>query len=817
MQHFGNQHRTKRFIKTHRKTSTLNFGDMWHGTKQHAVCSGLTWKFGVLTVFLLSCSFSLIAQQNYDDYVMKIKRAHSSLIIDGKIDEESWKQAEPVRNFYQHYPLDSIAGRSQMEVRATYDDRYLYFSFVCLEPQKAEYLMQSLRRDFDPANTDGILVIIDPLGTKNTGFGFGISPAGVQREGAISFGGLMGLDQSWDNIWITEVSKLPNGWSAEVAIPFNTLRFENNRKQWRINFARWNWSVNELVTWTRFPQNFRATSLAHTGILEWDESPAGSGVNLSVVPSVVGSITRDYTKNNPTTFNHNLGTDIKYGVTSSLNLDITINPDFSNVNADRQITNLERFSIFFPEQRQFFIENSDVFSSFGFSSIRPFFSRKIGLLGGSLISIPVGARLSGNVNQDLRIGLMTIQTARTDTTNGKTIIVEPQNYTVAAAQYRVLDRSNFGVIFANRQGNNFGHKPSDHPEYNENNFSQNDGNNFNRTLGFDFNYGSSDGLWNGKIFYHHNFTPQSKPGQFATATWLSYGTPGFNFNWNHEYIGENYNPEIGFVRRTGVFRLQPNVEFRLFPQDRSVVNMYGFGSEFDMYMRSTAIDRIFHSEDGSYNPPQDRSTLLDRSTFAWFFMEFSNTSNFNIWGGQIFTKLMDPWDVTGLDETPLPAGDYNFWRIGAEYSSDKRNAFTLSAGVNGGAYFVGNSTRLYTNVNYRFQPFGSINVSVQQDYLTLPLEYQGKPLRSANFTLIATQLDITPTRNIFFTTFVQYNTQASNVNVNSRLQWRFAPMSDVFLVYTDNYGITPLQEQFMPTISIKNRGLALKLTYWLNV
>jgi hypothetical protein len=715
------------------------------------------------------------AQQaiDYDKYVLRINRAIAPIILDGKVDEEAWKAAEPISNFVQHFPLDSTLAQSQVQVRAAYDDTYIYFSFVCPDSSSGDAFVQSLRRDFDPGGNDGVAVFLDPLNTKITGFGFGVTPNGVQREGFIAHGGAFGVDHSWDNIWISESYKGQGFWSAELAIPFKSIRFESNRKHWRVNFARWNWKLNELATWTQFPLNFRAASLAHTGILEWDTPPHNSGFNLSIIPSVTGIVSQNYADGSAMKPSSNIGADLKYSITPSLNLDVTILPDFSNVNVDRQITNLDRFSIFFPEQRQFFIENSDLFSSFGFSRARPFFSRRIGLHDGKSLAIPFGARLSGNLTQDLRVGLMNIQTNASNEAG-----TSAQNYTVAAAQYRVLERSNVALIFVNRQGDNFGGRV---------------GNNFNRTLGGDFNYASADGAWQGKVFYHHLFTPETRPGQFASAGWLRYNTPNVDVSWNHEIIGEHYVPEVGFTPRKGIVRFQPNFSYTFLPTDRSVLNQHGVGGEFDVYLNNRTLD------------------VLDRSTFVWYFFNFANTAGVSFFGGEIFTRLTEPFDVTGLAQTPLPKGEYRYWRTGFDINSDRRQPLTFSAFCYGGGYFNGNSMRFGGSINYRFQPFGSVNVNIQQDNINLPSEYN-----SARFTLIGTQVEFTPTRDVFLTTFVQYNTQIQNMNVNSRLQWRFAPMSDLFLVYTDNYGITPLDARWLPDFTIRNRGIALKITYWFN-
>jgi hypothetical protein len=705
----------------------------------------------------------------FDNYVLRITRASTSVVIDGVISEEAWAKASYIDNFFQHYPTDSLPAQSQVQVRALYDDDYLYFAITCFDSTAGSYFFQSLRRDFGANESDGVMIILDPLSTGQNGFGFRVSPLGVQAEGFVANGGNFGMDLSWDNVWFSETQTLSDRWTAEIAVPFRSIRFEGGRKRWRMNVVRWDWGRNELSTWTRFPINFNSFSLAHTGVLEWDAAPQARGLNMSIIPSAVAIVNHNHQGDNEPRLNWNFGGDLKWALTPSLNLDLTVMPDFSNVNVDRQVTNLERFSIFFPEQRQFFIENSDLFAQYGFSRIRPFFSRKIGLSDGQNVPIPIGARLSGNIDDNWRVGLMTIQTAAIAESNTAT-----QNYSVAAVQRRLFGRSNIGMIFVNRQGENF---------------NQEVGNDFNRTLGMDFNLLSNDGVWMGKLFYHQNFTPKAQDDQFATAGWLRYSVPGMEINWNHEYIGSNYNPEVGFVPRTGVWRAQPNFNQTFYPDDRSVVNEHGWGVESDLYFDNSG-----------------RFTPLDRASFAWYYVSFANTMFVSAFVGEIFTKLTFPFDATGLGDASraLPIGDYHYYRYGFEFGSDRRAPFNVSASLRSGGYFNGSSLRYNAAATYRFQPFGSIAVNFQQDRITLP-----QPYNSALLTLMSAQLDITPTRELFFTAILQYNTQINNVNLNARMQWRFAPMSDVFLVYTDNYDAALWQ--------IRNRGVALKITYWLNV
>lgn len=231
-----------------------------------------------------------------------------------------------------------------------------------------------------------------------------------------------------------------------MKIPFKTIRYKYGINNWGINFSRSDQSINEISVWNKVPFNFSVSSLAFTGILVWDTPPKKPGVNISLIPYAIGGINRDNLKDE-TRWLYKVGGDAKIAITSSLNLDITGNPDFSQVDVDRQVTNLTRFSLFFPEQGQFFLENSDLFARFGFTKICPFFSRRIGLFNGEKVPIIAGARLSGKINRKVRIGAMNIQTAGSSKLN-----IEAQNYSVGALQWQAFGRSSFGLIFVNRQG-----------------------------------------------------------------------------------------------------------------------------------------------------------------------------------------------------------------------------------------------------------------------------------------------------------------------------------------------------------------------------
>jgi hypothetical protein len=325
----------------------------------------------LLLFIFLTLNFSLMAKVKETPF-LNIRKTEEKIKLDGILDEKTWEFVQKADNFVQQFPFDSSYALSRTEVMVTYDDNFLYIAARCFDEIDGDYIIQSLKRDFDYAKNDAFSVYIDPFNDLTNGFCFSLNPLNVQREGSIQYGGGMGINNSWDNTWYSEVTRSKEGWYLEMAIPFKTLRFNENNKVWRINFSRNDLKRNEGSSWVSIPRNFSISSLAFTAEMHWDENPPVNGNNISVIPYGITTMTSDYL--NDTTFiKPNIGVDAKIAVNSSMNLDITINPDFAQVEVDRQVTNLSRFSLFFPERRNFFIENSDLFERCGFRQIRPFF------------------------------------------------------------------------------------------------------------------------------------------------------------------------------------------------------------------------------------------------------------------------------------------------------------------------------------------------------------------------------------------------------------------------------------------------------------
>lgn len=731
--------------------------------------------FITLTIFVLQTP--LFAAFPIDEQPPIIaKKTLQPITLDGNLDEAAWFAGTPATDFWENFPTDSLRATLKTEVYFTYDDDHLYIAAKCFSPVN-EYVVPSLRRDFRAGGSDNITFIFDSFNDRTNGFVFGTNPFGILREALLS-NGCQDFDTDWNDSWDNKwkgTAKIHDGyWTCELAIPFTTLRFKAGATEWRFNCYRFDTQSNTRVIWNRVPQNQLIANLAFTGRLLFEEPLQTGGSSVSIIPYVTGNMAQDFEEGEKApNFSSNIGGDAKIALTPGLNLDLTVNPDFSQVEVDEQVINVDRFEIFFPERRQFFLENADLFGSFGDSEINPFFSRRIGVSRdtstGQNIANPIlfGARLSGKLDNNWRVGLLNMQTAKDEDND-----LPSFNYTVAALQRKVSTRSNIGAIFVNKQTFENLEKGSAAER-------------FNRVVGLDYNLASADNRWTGKTFYHQNITPSKDQEQAAHGTNLEYRVNKFSVSWQHYWVGKNYAPAVGFVPRNNFFAIGPQAQLYFYPRGK-VLNQHSIGLEYNALWTP-----------GSGN--------TDRSIELSWEAQFSNTAELYAEITNEYVYLLNDFDPTRSGATPLPGQTgYNFTYAFLSYRSDQRPKFSFNVQPFGGEFANGYRYGLSGAFTYRFQPYGLIALSYDYSYIDLP-----KPYAQTSLFLIGPRIDVTFTKSLFLTTFIQYNDQIDNVNINARLQWRFAPVSDFFLVYTDNYAGTDF--------TVKNRAVVAKLTYWLNL
>lgn len=698
----------------------------------------------------------------------------SPIVIDGKLDESAWSTCEIVNGFTEYFPVDTIPAKAATEIRLTFDETFLYIGAKMHNLGPRKYITPSLRRDFRGEANDAIVFTLDPFQDNTNAFQFGVNPFGVQREGLVANGGNTTTDLSlfWDNIWYAEATIQADSWTAELAIPFKSIRYSEGDSIWNINVYRIDSEYGERSTLTPIPRNYPIISLAFMKKLFWAAAPPKPKGNISLIPYLAGAYNKNFLDNTDAEYKGDLGGDAKIGLGPAMNLDVTINPDFSQVEVDQQVTNLDRFEIFFPERRQFFLENADLFADFGVERMRPFFSRRIGVAIDTSTgvnvqnSLPLGVRLSGKVGNNVRVGLLNVFAAG-DETRG----ISATNFNVAAIQRKVFSRSNVGMILINKDVLN----------QDENSTS----NAYNRVLGLDYNLASKDNKWNGKFFIHKSFEPGNPKDSYALTGRMEYNTYRWNIFGISQVIGANYNPEVGFARRKDYRRIAPNIFYNVYPS-KGPINNIAFGLDGDVLWNPT------------YGITDYDLNLVSE-------IKFTNTALLNIRARRDYTFLFDAFDPTNTDGEELKAGsDYTYYNLRTTYVSDARKRIYTLLESQIGEYFNGNIVNISGQLNYRIQPLAIISLNANLTHIRLP-----QPYSDANLILLGPRFDFTFSRKLFFTTFIQYNNQIDNLNINSRLQWRFKPVSDLFIVYTDNY--------FPESFASKSRALVLKLTYWFNV
>ncbi|HZB13347.1 MAG TPA: DUF5916 domain-containing protein [Chryseolinea sp.] len=741
-------------------------------------------KHFTLTIFFGSFYFFAFTQPLPNPEINAVKSA-GKIEIDGILDEADWINANAVSGFWTNFPADTTFAKGQTVVRMLFDDQFIYIGAQCKNPaQVLRYIASSLRRDYPFDENDAFGVVLDTYSDQTNGYGFYISAYGVQREEQIFSGAT--TDGTWDAKWFSAVSYDSTSWNAEMAIPFKYLRYNENLAHWNINFVRNDIASNERSSWTHVPRNFSLPNLAYHGRVAYPQKIERLKKNYSIIPSITYSASQ--TEKEDITTNARLSLDAKISITSALNLDVTINPDFSQAEVDQVQLNITRFELEFPEKRFFFIENSDLFSEFGItmtgtSPIRPFYSRRIGLQYNTNLGLYEqsqllgGLRLSGKLNKNLRIGLMSVQTdaVETEAQDNSSVHIPGQNYSVLALQQKVFSRSNIGIILENRQGM----KPDSISDF------AFDKESYNRLVGVEYNLASPDNTWTGKAFTNFSWVNDIDKPENAHGLLLSRNTVKSSAYVGYTSASESFNPDMGFVPRRNFKNFYTEMDIKLYPKNpESKFNFIAPIGHFDIYLDSL-----------------ERKT--DHQLRYGFHITLKNTSYMYILGWHEHTKLTADFNPAQDDGPPLPAGSvYNYSAGSIYYQTDYRKNRFGSLWFKAGQYFNGTFAQFSINFNQKIQPWGTIGLNVDGNVIELP-----DPYSSNTIFAIGPKAEISFSRSLFVNTIVQYNSQNKNVGIYARLQWRFRPLSDLFIIYTNNHQTEPWLR--------RDQAFTAKLVYWL--
>ncbi|MDA9929166.1 carbohydrate binding family 9 domain-containing protein [Flavobacteriaceae bacterium] len=728
------------------------------------------------TFWFLFLALTTIAFGQNKEKEIFVKLIDQPILIDGDLSEPVWDSATENGNFQQYFPSDSILAKQQTKIKMLYDSTTLYLG-VTVYSKGNDYVIPSLQRDFRAGNNDNISFIFDTFNDGTNAFLFGTNPLGVKREALISNGGSSrdGFSTAWDVKWQGETKIYDRYYTIEMAIPLTSIKFKEGGTKWRFNSYRFDMQENETSTYSNIPQNQLIYNLAFMEEMVFEKPLGKSRTPLALIPYINGITSRDYTVHDSKS-QYKVGGDAKLAIGNGMNLDLTLNPDFSNVEVDNVVTNLTRFEISLPERRQFFVDNNDLFGNFGNSwGENPFFSRRIGLAKnkeGETIENRIigGIRLSGKLSEDWRLGLLSIQTDE-DLENE----IASNNNTVFSLQKKIFSRSNIGVFFINRE------------TFKKYEFISNQ-EKYNRVFGVDYNLASADNKWVGKFYLHHSIKPEVHDNNGARGVELFYNSKFFNFGISGNYIGEEFQSDLGFLRRKDIIMTNPFAEVVIWPK-KTKVNSHSIRINPFVFWR----------------PSLDYKNT-DFTLFSMWTTKFQNQSE---WSARMFnrytylTEDFEPSNTEGAVALPGNIG-YHYTSFELRYESDRRKVFSYSFEPGFGQFYNGHRNVIKGSLNLRLQPKVIVGLQYEYNQLRMP-----KPYSDADIWLLSPRVAVTFNKSVFWTTLIQYSNRNDNLGINSRVQWRFAPLSDLFIVYNDNYFVSDFAPKF--------RSLNLKFTYWLNI
>jgi len=669
----------------------------------------------------------------------------SEPVIDGNVlDDPAWRGATAITGFWQTQPNAGRPASQDTEVYVGYTSSALVIAVVAYDDEPLEIISTDSRRDSSLDDTDSFRVLIDGLLDRQNGYIFGTNPAGIEfdgqvtREGAGQFvpGGDNGFNLNWDAPWTVKARVSDIGWSAEMRIPFTSLRYgAGDVQEWGFNFERRIRRNNEVAYWAPLSQDRDLMRVSEAGSIDGIRPPRQR--NLQITPYVLGKVQRGREFSGTDT-DQEFGFDLKYSVTPSLTLDATYNTDFAQVEVDDQQVNLDRFSLFFPEKRPFFLENAGQFTVGDPQEVQMFFSRRIGITDGEPVPIDGGVRLSGKIGATTNVGLLYMSS---DAVEG---VVSQNNYAVARVNQELPNRSSIGLLVVNRDG--------------DGSLLGNGSDDENQTYAVDGHWGI---------------------GRNTLVSWWAAqtATPGLDgrddaFAINGEYndanwwavlgftqVGEDFNPEVGFLARDGYRKYSGRLLRRIRPQHmgkifelRPHINYRGFW-DFDGFQETgfLHVDNHWEFESG---------------------MEIHTGVNFTYEG------VKEPFEI--VDGVFIQPGEYEHTEAQLVYMGDRSAPLNFSLQTWIGGRFGGDRVTLQPTLRYRIgEKFSSEFAYVYNDF-DLPVP-GGK--FTANLGRVRLSYSFSP--KMLLQLLAQYNEQQDTVSMNLRFSWLRTANTGLYLVYNE--------------------------------
>ena len=712
-------------------------------------------------------------------------RVEDAPVVDGDVlNDPAYADATAATGFRQNKPNEEQPASDRTEVRIVYTDDTLYFGVVCYVRDPQTVIVADSRRDSSLRDTDSFQIILDTYLDQQNGFVFGTNPAGVEYDGQVtnegSGSGRMGgggggtgprgggsqqqrgsgggFNLNWDGVWQVATQTSEIGWTAEFAIPFRTLRYPTGEVQtWGVNFQRNIRNRNEESFWAPLPRQFDLNRLSLAGELQGIEVRAQR--NLKLTPYILGEAVRR-TAERTTTSTGDWGADLKYSVTPSLTLDMTYNTDFAQVEVDEQQINLDRFNLFFPEKRPFFLENAGLFSVGQPGQVEIFFSRRIGI-GESGEPIPIlgGGRLSGKIGNNTNIGFLNMQTASVNASG-----TPSQNFTVARVRQDLPNRSNIGAIVVNRQAT--GTLAGDRA--------------YNRTFAVDGRLGLGQG---GTIT---GYAAQTEtPGDVRRDTHAyrlsaNYEGERARLGLGYSEVGPNFNPEVGFYQRRGYRRMDAFIFTFFRPK-----NFMGLHELRPHARHNTLVNFLTGQHETQF-------THIDNH---W---EWENGHEIHTGMNLMKERLFEPFEI--FPDVFIPTGVYEYAETELLAQSNRGAPFGVSLRSHFGGFFGGDRVSLSPAVSMRVGE--AFNVQLRWNWNDIHL-----PSGAFVTNLGSVRVSYSFTTRLFVQALVQYNDRADLWSSNVRFGLLSDANTGLFVVYDDIQGLGSAR------LSGAGRSLTFKYSY----
>jgi len=710
------------------------------------------------------------------DTPVQVKRATATRVseppvIDGILDERVWQEANSLGDFVQAEPTEGDPASEHTDVRLLFDNKMLYVGVVCFDSEPSKIVSADSRRDSALTGQDSFQLIFDTYHDHQNGFIFGTTPVGLQYDAQVrnegetlrggppsgvggggNTGAGAGINVNWDGSWDVKTRVTETGWTAEFAIPLRTLRYGPAPQLWGVNFVRAIERKRELVYWSPVSRIYTLARLSSAGELRGLDVPAPR--DLKVTPYTIGASNRSFASAAQTHYDKtgDWGVDGKIGVTSSTTLDLTYNTDFAQVEVDEQQINLTRFNLLFPEKRPFFLENRGLFAVGRPGEIDLFFSRRIGISDdGALIPIQGGARLTGKA-RGTNIGFLDMQTERVGN-------VSANNFAAVRVSKDLQNRSGVGVIAVNRAGTG----------------SLGGNDNWNRTVGVDGKWGIHEAITL-SAFAARTQTPGVTGREHAYSTAFEFRQRKYESTLSYAEVGEDFNPEVGFLERTDGYR-QGNVTLRRHIRTPALAKLG---------LRELEPHASYESYWG-FDGLQETATLhVDN---RW---DFENGYSLSSTALNVqFEGLREDFEV--YPGVKVPAGQYRSPYFLMNSSTDRRKWISGSFNVNIGGFLSGTQVSIAPTLNIRQEGRLTSSLRLTRNDIDLP---QGKFV--TNLASARATYNFSTSMNT--SALVQYNDRTRRWSTNLRFTWLRTAAAGLYVVYndTENFnGLGPVNRAFI--------------------